>query len=102
MKAPLTQEELESLPDGTVVMFAGNGGNRKKWILNSSIRSLLRRYIEKGCSVDVRIAPPTAGELAAALRELHDFAEPSTHYRHAMRSEKAFKRAAELLERMGK
>lgn len=41
-----------------------------------------------------------AAELAAALRELHDFAEPCSHYRHAKRSRKAFEAAAELLRKL--
>lgn len=98
----LTQEEIDALPDGTVVTVALNDGWEKKRVMSPYTRTLLRRYNERGCSVDVRIAPPTAEELAAALRELHDFAEPSTHCSHTMRSEKAFKRASELLERMGK
>jgi len=36
-------------------------------------------------------------ELLAALSELHDFAEVSTHYRHQQRSESAFDNAANLI-----
>lgn len=39
--------------------------------------------------------------LVEALRELHDFAELSTHHRHADRSQAAFARAAELLRKLG-
>lgn len=42
-----------------------------------------------------------APELAEALRDMHDFAEYSSHYRHAEKSVKCFERAAELLERVG-
>lgn len=42
-----------------------------------------------------------APELAEALRELHDFAELSSHYRHEDRSRQAFENAAKLLERVG-
>lgn len=42
-----------------------------------------------------------APELVEALRELHDFAERSTHYRHEDRSKAAFDRAAELLRKLG-
>ncbi len=39
-------------------------------------------------------------ELASALRELHDFAEPSTDLDYGDRSRHAFERAARLLERV--
>lgn len=38
-------------------------------------------------------------ELVATLRELHDFAEPSTHYRHADRSRQAFEATAKVLKK---
>lgn len=40
-------------------------------------------------------------ELAAALRELHDFGAVDTHYRYAERSQKAFDDAEKLLKRLG-
>jgi len=42
-----------------------------------------------------------APELADALRELHDFADLSSNYRHTDRSMEAFEKAAELLKRVG-
>ena len=54
---------------------------------------------------DVAVVPashPTVEDLADALRELHDFSDHLTGRRHAERSAKAFERAAELLERIGK
>lgn len=42
-----------------------------------------------------------APSLVEALRELHDFAERSTHHRHEDRSKAAFDRAAELLRMLG-
>lgn len=41
-----------------------------------------------------------APDLVQALRELHDFAERSTHYRYEDQSKAAFDRAAELLRRL--
>ena len=40
-------------------------------------------------------------EMAKTLRELHDFAEVDSHYRHEERSKAAFAKAAELLKRIG-
>lgn len=42
-----------------------------------------------------------APELVEALRELHDFAERSQNHKYAERSDEAFRRAADLLERIG-
>ncbi len=42
-----------------------------------------------------------APALVEALRELHDFAERSTHCRYEDRSKLAFERAAELLRMLG-
>ena len=41
-------------------------------------------------------------ELADALRAIHDYAVPDTHYRYCTPSKKAFAVAAKLLKRLGK
>lgn len=41
-------------------------------------------------------------ELADALRELHDFAEPTHHFRYSARSREAFTTASHILKRLGK
>lgn len=40
-------------------------------------------------------------DLVDALRQLHDFAEPSRHHRYEAESQAAFTQAAKLLNRMG-
>lgn len=42
-----------------------------------------------------------APSILAALRELHDFAEPSQHFRDMQRSRKAFETASKLLKKHG-
>ena len=53
-----------------------------------------------------QIEEMTQGEiielLLDVLRELHDFAEVSSHYKKTKRSKKAFKKAAELLQKLEK
>lgn len=46
-----------------------------------------------------RTVDPRNAELVEALRELHDFSEQSYNFRRVDRSLKAFKRAAELLNK---
>lgn len=40
-------------------------------------------------------------DLVDALRQLHDFAEPSRHHRYEAESQAAFTQAAKLLNRLG-
>ena len=48
-----------------------------------------------------KILIEAAPELAETLRELHDFCEPTQHYRYKARAVAAMKRAGDLLKRIG-
>jgi hypothetical protein len=61
--------------------------------------SELPESVNQVCEADARLIAATP-ELADALRELHDWAE--VNYAREERSEAAFRKAAELLRRIGK
>lgn len=54
---------------------------------------------EKGGEVVEFVSRAEMDEVVAALRNLHDFAAPSTHYRHHQVSTEAFAEAAALLKK---
>lgn len=103
MNKPLTQQEIDALPNGTMVVVSIGSWELTPVCLGAYWRARIADV--RDAFVDatvVCVAPPTAEELADALRELHDFSGHLTDRRHAERSAKAFERAASLLERIGK
>jgi hypothetical protein len=60
-----------------------------------------KQFVDVPATAGDAVLIASAPELAAALRELHDFAAVDLHYRHEERSKAAFAKAAELLKRVG-
>lgn len=76
----------------------GVGGT---FVASTKGHSPLPESVNQVCEADA-VLIAAAPELADALRELHDFAIVDTHHPYAKRSAEAFRKAGELLRRIGK